>query len=169
VAPRCPRSVESAEASHNALALKYLDGGHGKGCSEADEAFTLRRRRFRLLTCSGFMLCFAATIVATGYHYVAGWEAPYPFFSLPVMLGTLGGIGLLIGPAGLLWLNLRRSPLHGGARPKTLGRGLFLLLFFTSPTRPAPVAGRGTNGKGLTLAPPLGGGEGPFLTLSPPE
>jgi hypothetical protein len=33
-----------------------------------------------------------------------------------VLLGTLGGIGLLVGPAGLLWLNLRRSPLHGDAR-----------------------------------------------------
>ncbi len=79
----------NAEASHNALTLKYLDGGHGKGCNEADDAFTLMRRRFHHFTFYGFMLCFAATVVATGYHYFAGWEAPYPFFSVPVMLGTL--------------------------------------------------------------------------------
>jgi hypothetical protein len=36
--------------------------------------------------------------------------APYPYLSLPVILGTLGGIGLVIGPAGLLYLNLKR---HG--------------------------------------------------------
>lgn len=83
--------MEIAEATHNALTLKYLDGGHGKGCNEADDAFTLLRRRFHHLTFYGFMLCFAATVVATGYHYFAGWEAPYPFFSLPVLLGTLGG------------------------------------------------------------------------------
>ncbi len=56
------------------------------------------------------MLCFAATCVATLYHYVLGWQAPYALTSLPVLLGTVGGIGLLVGPAGLLWLNLRRHP-----------------------------------------------------------
>nr|VUD28353.1 TcuB [Raoultella sp. NCTC 9187] len=54
--------------------------------------------------------------MATGYHYFAGWEAPYPFFSVPVILGTLGGIGLVVGPLGLLWLNLKRSALHGDSR-----------------------------------------------------
>jgi citrate/tricarballylate utilization protein len=77
--------------------------------------FTLARRRFHHLTFYGFMLCFAATCVATLYHY-AGWEAPYALTSLPVLLGTLGGIGLLVGPAGLLWLNLRRHPLQGDPR-----------------------------------------------------
>ncbi len=66
ISPGVPRSVEIAEASHNALTLKYLDGGHGKGCNEADDAFTLLRRRFHHFTFYGFMLCFAATIVATG-------------------------------------------------------------------------------------------------------
>ena len=46
ISPGVPRSAEIAEASHNALTLKYLDGGHGKGCNEADDAFTLMRRRF---------------------------------------------------------------------------------------------------------------------------
>ncbi|KJT83421.1 tricarballylate utilization protein B [Salmonella enterica subsp. enterica serovar Heidelberg str. 75-3547] len=81
ISPGVPRSAEIAEASHNALTLKYLDGGHGKGCNEADDAFTLLRRRFHHFTFYGFMLCFAATVVATGYHYVAGWEAPYPFLA----------------------------------------------------------------------------------------
>lgn len=35
ISPGVPRSAEIAEASHNALTLKYLDGGHGKGCNEA--------------------------------------------------------------------------------------------------------------------------------------
>ena len=83
-----PRPAEIAEASHNALTLKYLDGGHGKGCNEADDAFTLMRRRFHHFTFYGFMLCFAATVVATGYHYFAGWEAPYPTLR-PLIGGTL--------------------------------------------------------------------------------
>lgn len=133
ISPGQPQPIDIAKASHDALTLKYLDGGHGKGCNEADDAFTLLRRRFHHCTFYGFMLCFAATVVATGYHYIAG-GSPYPFFSLPVLLGTLGGIGLLVGPAGLLWLNLRRSPLHGDARQKPMDRGFILLLLLTSFT-----------------------------------
>lgn len=76
ISPGQPQAIDIAKASHNALTLKYLDGGHGKGCNEADDAFTLLRRRFHHFTFYGFLLCFAATVVATGYHYIAGWEAP---------------------------------------------------------------------------------------------
>ncbi len=56
----------------------YLDGGHGEAATTRTIAFTLRRRRFHHLTFYGFMLCFAATCVATLYHYVLGERAPYP-------------------------------------------------------------------------------------------
>ncbi|MDB5883595.1 MAG: Citrate utilization protein, partial [Ramlibacter sp.] len=110
----------AAQAAHDALTLKYLDGGHGDGCNESSDAFTLARRRFHHATFYGFMLCFAATCVATLYHYAFGRHAPYPIRSLPVLLGTLGGIGLLVGPAGLLWLNLRRDPAHGDPQQKPM-------------------------------------------------
>ena len=60
----------TTEATGNALRLKYLDGGHGDGCHNEDDAYTLSRRRFHHFTFYGFMLCFAATSVATIYHYV---------------------------------------------------------------------------------------------------
>ncbi|AIT25702.1 tricarballylate utilization 4Fe-4S protein TcuB [Bordetella holmesii] len=96
VSPGAASGPAVAEAAHDALRLKYLDGGHGKGCNEADDAFTLARRRFHHFTFYGFMLCFAATSVATLYHYLLDLHAPYPFFSLPVLLGTAGGLGLLL-------------------------------------------------------------------------
>jgi len=77
-----------SEATRDALRLKYLDGGHGDGCNESDDRFTLARRRFHHLTFYGFLLCFAATCVATFYHYVLGLHAPYALTSLPVILGT---------------------------------------------------------------------------------
>jgi citrate/tricarballylate utilization protein len=64
------------EAVHNVLKLKYLDGGHGEGCNNDDDAWTLARRRFHHLTFYGFALCFAATSVATVYHYAFGWVRP---------------------------------------------------------------------------------------------
>ncbi len=90
----------AAEATRDVLRLKYLDGGHGEGCNDEDDRFTLWRRRFHHFTFYGFMLCFASTCVATLYHYLLGLPAPYALTSLPVLLGTVGGIGLLVGPAG---------------------------------------------------------------------
>lgn len=72
-----------SEATHDALQLKYLDGGHGDGCNNEDDAFSLSRRRAHHLTFYGFLLCFAATSVATLYHYAFGWVAPYDLPSLP--------------------------------------------------------------------------------------
>lgn len=122
----------SAEAAGHVLALTYLDGGHGEGCHNEDDAWTLARRRFHHLTFYGFLLCFAATAVGTLAHYLLGWTAPYPLLSLPKLLGVSGGVSLLIGTAGLGWLNLRRHPLHGAPAQRPMDRGFIALLFLTS-------------------------------------
>jgi citrate/tricarballylate utilization protein len=153
------------EATQDALRLKYLDGGHGQGCNEADDAFTLSRRRFHHFTFYGFLLCFAATSVATLYHYLFGWRAPYALTSLPVLLGTAGGVGLLIGPAGLLWLNLGRYPLHGDNAQKPMDRGFIALLLLTSASGIALLAWRDSSAMALLLALHLGVVMAFFLTM----
>lgn len=153
------------EATANVAQLKYLDGGHGQGCNNEDDRFTLWRRRFHHLTFYGFMLCFAATGVATLYHFLLNWHAPYPILSLPVMLGIAGGIGLLIGPAGLLWLNLRRNPEQGDAHQKPMDRGFIALLLALSISGLALLAFRETTALGLLLALHLGFVMAFFLTM----
>jgi citrate/tricarballylate utilization protein len=166
VATSLPLKTSAAlEATANVAKLKYLDGGHGEGCNNADDQFTLWRRRFHHLTFYGFMLCFAATGVATLFHYLLKWSAPYPIFSLPVMLGIAGGIGLLIGPAGLLWLNLRRNPAHGDENQKPMDRGFIALLFLVSASGLALLAFRETSALGLMLAIHLGLVMAFFLTM----
>jgi citrate/tricarballylate utilization protein len=155
----------AAQATREVLSLKYLDGGHGDGCNEASDAFTLARRRFHHLTFYGFMLCFAATCVATLYHYALGLQAPYALNSLPVVLGTAGGIGLLVGPAGLLWLNLRRYPLQGDPQQLPMDRGFIALLFFTSLTGLALLAWRDSSAMAWLLAVHLGVVMAFFLTM----
>jgi citrate/tricarballylate utilization protein len=155
----------AVEATVDALRLKYLGGGHGEGCNNEDDAWTLWRRRFHHATFYGFMLCFAATSVATLYHYLFNWQAPYALGSLPVLLGTVGGVGLLVGPAGLLWLNLRRHPLQGDAAQKPMDRGFIALLFFTSLTGLALLAWRDTPAMAVLLAVHLGVVMALFLTL----
>ncbi|OLU35490.1 tricarballylate utilization 4Fe-4S protein TcuB [Pseudomonas sp. PA27(2017)] len=154
-----------AEASGAVLKLKYLDGGHGEGCNNESDRFTLWRRRFHHFTFYGFMLCLASTSVATLYHYLLGLQAPYPLLSLPVVLGTLGGIGLLIGPAGLLWLNYRRDPEHGDRAQAPMDRGFIVLLFLISLTGLALLAWRDTGAMALLLAIHLGMVMAFFLTM----
>ncbi|MGE8539677.1 MAG: tricarballylate utilization 4Fe-4S protein TcuB [Acinetobacter sp.] len=139
------------QASKNVLTLKYLDGGHGKGCNEEDDRYTKIRRVFHHFTMYGFLLCLLATTVATGYHYFLGLEAPYAYTSLPVILGTLGGIGLVIGPMGLLYLNVKRDPLHGDAKQKPMDRGFIFLLLIVSITGLALMVFRDTSAMALLL------------------
>jgi citrate/tricarballylate utilization protein len=158
-------SSAAAEASADVLKLKYLGGGHGEGCNNEDDAWTLWRKRAHHATFYGFMLCFASTSVATFYHYVFKWQAPYALTSLPVLLGTLGGIGLLIGPAGLLWLNLRRDPKTADIAQKPMDLGFIALLFLTSLTGLALMLWRDTAFLALLLAVHLGVVMALFVTL----
>jgi citrate/tricarballylate utilization protein len=155
----------AAEATHDALKLKYLGGGHGEGCNNEDDAFTLARKRMHHLTFYGFMLCFAATSVATLYHYALGWPAPYDFTSLPKILGTVGGISLALGTLGLWRLNLARDPQHGDVKQRPMDRGFIALLFLISVTGLALMLSRNAVAMPSLLALHLGLVMALFLTL----
>jgi citrate/tricarballylate utilization protein len=120
------------EATTAAATLKYLDGGHRDGCNDEDDRFTQRRRVFHQLTMYGFLSCFAATCVATLYHYAFGWPAPYQWASLPKILGIVGGTSMVIGTSGLFSLNLRRHPLHHDLAQRPMDRGFIVLLLLTA-------------------------------------
>ena len=158
-------SLTATEAASDVLKLKYLGGGHGEGCNNDDDAWTLWRKHAHHATFYGFMLCFASTSVATVYHYVFNWQAPYALTSLPVLLGTVGGIGLLIGPAGLLWLNLRRDPNTADLSQKPMDLGFIALLFLTSLTGLALMLWRDSAFLALLLAVHLGVVMALFVTL----
>ena len=155
----------AAEATHDVLKLKYLDGGHGEGCHNEDDAYTLKRRRFHHLTFYGFALCFAATSVATLYHYLFGWEAPYDLPSLPKLLGAAGGVSLMLGTAGLWHLNRSRHPMHGDAKQKPMDLGFIALLFLVAASGLALWLARSTPALALLLCLHLGAVMALFATL----
>ncbi|MDB5732266.1 MAG: citB, partial [Variovorax sp.] len=101
----------------------------------------------------------------TLYHYLFNLHAPYAPTSLPVLLGTAGGIGLLIGPLGLLWMSLRRDPAHGDQAQRPMDRGFIALLLSASVTGIALLALRDTRFMALLLAVHLGVVMALFLTL----
>jgi citrate/tricarballylate utilization protein len=125
--PREPRAAW-AQATHEALTLKYLDGGHGEGCHNEDDAWTHKRRRAHHLTFYGFALCFASTSVATVYHYAMGWVAPYGWTTLPKILGGLGGVMMTFGAMALGVMHLRRHKSHLVVQQRPMDLGFIGLL-----------------------------------------
>lgn len=164
-APPGQQGAAVAEAVHDVLRLKYLDGGHGEGCHDADDAWTLARRRLHHLTFYGFALCFAATSVATVYHYVFGWVAPYGFTSLPKLLGMSGGVLLVVGTAGLWRLRTRRHPQHVAAEQRPMDLGFIALLFLTGASGLALALARETAALPLLLCLHLGAVMAFFATM----
>ena len=137
------------QAVRDVLSMKNLGSG-GAGCTYPNQRHSPARRIFHHFTFYGFALCFASTTVAALYHF-SGFVAPYAYTSVPVILGTLGGAGLLIGPVGLYLLKRRRDqeiadPAQDGSDVTFLG-----LLFLTSVTGLLLLALRGTPAMGVLL------------------
>ncbi|MFX0547203.1 tricarballylate utilization 4Fe-4S protein TcuB [Roseovarius sp. S1116L3] len=125
--------ADHGNASHDAARLTYLDGG-GQGCFNEDDEPDDRRKLWHHFTFYGFLLCFASTSTATLYHYLLGWEAPYAWTSLPALLGIVGGIGLVIGPVGLLIAKKNRLPALRNPEFRGMEYGFILILLLTGAT-----------------------------------
>ena len=144
--------------------LRYLDGGKA-GCMNDDEQPTDRRKHYHHATFYGFLLCFAATSVATLYHYLLGREAPYAWYDLPVVLGTIGGIGLVVGPIGLLVAKWRRDPALVDQARFGMDVAFIMMLLLTSVSGLLLLVLRATPAMGILLAVHLGFVFALFLTF----
>jgi citrate/tricarballylate utilization protein len=143
-------------------ALRHLGGETaagwrgGAGCHTSDDRSSNARRIYHQLTMYGFLLCFASTSVGTLYHYAFGWEAPYGLLSLPVILGTVGGVILCAGTAGLFIEKRRMHPAVIYGHAGGMDYAFIVILFLVSFTGLLLLAVRSTSFMGLTLAIHLG-------------
>lgn len=126
-----------------AATLRYL--GDVQGCQSLSESQSSWRRVWHHVMAYGFALCFASTCVATFYHYGFGWIAPYAWTSLPVVLGSVGGLGLVVGPMVLVYLKRDQAEQTQGSADvdealvedvgvEQLNIGFLLLLAWVSAT-----------------------------------
>jgi citrate/tricarballylate utilization protein len=128
-----PRRLGIGEAARDALTLKHLHAT-GEDCTDGEEKRRPWRRWMHHCTFYGFLLCAASTTVAAIYHLVFGWVAPYAYTSLPVVLGTAGGFGLIIGPAGLFLVDRRRDPALTDPAQTSLDGPFLAMMFLTGLT-----------------------------------
>lgn len=150
-------------ATKDAFGLAYMKGG-GAGCNYPAESFSRARMWHHHLVFYGFLLDLAATTIAAFYDHFLGWQAPYPYFSAPVVLGTAGGVGLIIGTAGLLYLKWKSDRAPADASMLNMDVAFLLLLFLTSFTGLGLLALRETAAMGTLLVIHLGFVAGLFIT-----
>ncbi|MGH3172084.1 MAG: tricarballylate utilization 4Fe-4S protein TcuB, partial [Trebonia sp.] len=93
-----------ARAAWQAATLRYLRGGGVECYYPEDDQPSAGRRRLHSMVAYGFGLCLVATVAAAVEQDLVGVAPPYPWLSVPVLAGTAGGIGMVIGCAGLLGL-----------------------------------------------------------------
>jgi citrate/tricarballylate utilization protein len=156
--------ASAGRALRDVLTLRHLHDT-GEDCTTSEEVRTPWRRWLHHCTFYGFMMCFASTSTAAVYHSVFGWYAPYGYTSLPVLLGTVGGVGLLIGPAGLLMMRWRQDPSLRDPRQRGLDESFIALLFITSLTGLLLLLLRDTGLMGVLLIVHLGAVLALFVTI----
>ena len=103
--------------------------------------------------------------MAAIYDHFLGLPAPYPFWSVPVVLGTVGGIGMVVGTLGLFGLKLVGDPLPASQRLLGADVALLFLLCMTAGTGLLLLALRETGAMGVLLAVHLGFVLALFLTM----
>ncbi|MBB4314703.1 citrate/tricarballylate utilization protein [Roseospira marina] len=161
-----PRAVWRAlpDTLRAILALRNLRGG-GPGCNDRDDRVSSGRRHAHHLVLWGFLLTLAATLAAAVAHHLVGMRAPYPWISAPVLLGTVGGVALLVGIAGMAWIKHRSDPAPDALESRPAEWTLLAVLGATAATGLALLVLRETAAMGLLLALHLGTVLAFFVTL----
>ena len=127
------RLAHLKDAFAAAADMRNLSGGHGQGCNYEDtDRFTQARRKVHHFVLIGFLLCFASTSTATLMHYLLDMPAPYSFFSVPKLLGVVGGVLLSLGTLAMIMLKRKADPGLGDQRVWGGEMGFVVLLFFVS-------------------------------------
>lgn len=121
----------NVRAIWDVLTLKYLEGG-GHGCNYPNDEFSTIRRTMHHAIFYGFGACLLSTTIAAFYDHFLHIPAPYPIRSLPVVLGSIGGILIIIGTSGMLYLKNKMDKKPGTPNSLSMDIGFNLLLMLTS-------------------------------------
>jgi citrate/tricarballylate utilization protein len=150
-------------AVRDSFTMKYLGGG-GPGCTYPGKKPTQLRRIFHQLVVYGFVCDFISTSLAFLYQDFLHHPPPYSLLSLPVSFGTIGGIALVVGVAGLLVFKLRSDRSQAADKAYGLDYAFLVFLGLTALTGLLTLILRSTAAMGTILIIHLGTVAGLFLT-----
>lgn len=153
-----------AAATRNVLALTNLKGGGG-GCRYPGQRRSPVRRYLHHAVFYGFFAMFASTVSAAIWQDFLGREPPYPFFSVPVLLGTGGGIATTVGCLGFVVIGARSRGSGKSSESHRLDRLFATTLLAATTTGLLLLAVRSTRLMGPALIVHLGVLGGLFLTF----
>lgn len=150
-APNGMRMGAVGRAVWYAATLRYLRGG-GADCYYPEETSPSPvRRNLHALVAYGFGLCLLSTVAAAVLQDIVGSQPPYPLLSVPVISGTIGGIGLVIGCFGLLSLKARAAQVTSVAKMTIKDYGLLVALAFLALSGLATLLTRSTPAFGIVF------------------
>jgi citrate/tricarballylate utilization protein len=132
------------------LGLRYLKGG-GPGCPYPDERPSFGRWVCHSLTFWGFISAFIATLFAFVYEDLLHWMSPYPVMSAPVLFGSIGGVAMIIGTAGLMWFKGESDPAVTVPGMRTMDYVFLSFLGITALTGMLTLLFRTTSAMGIML------------------
>lgn len=124
------RSKAVLRALGDALTLRNLGGCGGKCYYPESDRPSSGRRALHAAVMYGFGLCFVSTVAAAVLQDIMRSEPPYPFVSVPVLAGLAGGIGLVVGCAGLLYLKAHAAEVTSVGEMTIKDYGLLSALTF---------------------------------------
>jgi citrate/tricarballylate utilization protein len=142
-------------AVRDAAILRYLRGG-GPGCTYPAERPNMKRRILHALVFYGFIAAFIATVAAFLIQDLFGVLPPYSLWSVPVVLGSVGGIAMLVGCVGLLVLKRKADPNRIEPRLQTMDVAFLMVLILVNLSGFAVLFLRETAAMGISLNLHLG-------------
>jgi citrate/tricarballylate utilization protein len=151
------------QATSDAFDLKYLRGG-GAGCYYPADHRSQARHVYHQLVFFGFLSDLASTTLAAVYQDFLGIMPPFALLSLPVILGTLGGIAMIAGSIGLLYLKWRSDRVPAVSRMVNMDVAFLVMLLLASVTGMLLLIFRDTAAMGILLGVHLGVVAGLFFT-----
>ena len=153
VADRGIRGLGGAIAE--ALSLKWLKGG-GPGCYYPGARPSPIRRLHHSLVFYGFLCTLVSTILAGINQDILHRLPPYSILSAPVVFGSIGGFGMIIGVVGLIVIKRKSDPSPASSEAPKLDYSFLAILGLTSLSGMLTLMLRTTSAMGITLTIHLG-------------
>lgn len=150
-------------AGAEALSLRWLRGG-GAGCYYQDKRGSYLRVVLHSLVFWGFVAAFVATAIAAFEQEVLHILPPYPALSLPVILGSAGGLAMIAGTTGFLLAKPSANKTLAADAMTSLDYAFLIVLDLASVTGMLTLLFRSTPAMGLLLVLHVGVLGGLYLT-----